>query len=202
MMNPPDDPIAAGGGGPPRSRAGRFGWLVAGAAAVAGVAAVALLASSGRGPNVGASPTASGPVSIVTCTAAGLAATVGQWEGAAGHRIGMLKVTNTGSSACSLPAAVTPSLIDRNGRDLIVGKAATLQPVTIPIGGSLETLVQAGNYCGPTALEPATIVLAFTGQRLVAQPAAGDTSSGVPPCSGEAGPTDSLTIQPWRTPQG
>ena len=68
--------------------------------------------------------------------------------------------------------------------------------------GSVETLVQTGNYCGPTAQEPAAVVLTFTGQRLVARPAAGDSSSGVPPCMGEAGPTDDITMQPWGTAQG
>ena len=214
MTNLPDDaptvvPVdpasvatTASGGGPRRSGAGRFRWLLAGTAAVAGIAAVAILANTLRGPNVGATPTAPPVVSLAACTADMVTATVGQWEGAAGQRIGTVTVTNSAAKACRLSSTIRPSLIDRNGRDLIVGKAATLQPITIPAGGSVQTLVQTGNYCGPTAQEPAAVALLFTGERVIARPVAGDSSSGVPPCMGEAGPTDDITIQPWGTAQG
>ena len=191
---------AAGSGGPRRAR-GRLAWLLAGAGVVAGVAAVAILANTWQGPNVGAA--ASAPVAaIVACTTEMLEASVGQWEGAAGSRIGSLTVKNASGAACGLPSSITPLLIDRNGHDLIVGKPASMEPVTIPAGGSLHTLIRAGNYCGPTAQEPAAVVLTFTGQRLLVKPAAGDTSSGVPPCMGENGPTDDLTMQPWGVAQG
>jgi hypothetical protein len=193
---------AAGSGGPRRSATGRLAWLFAGAAVIGGVAAVAILAGVWRGPDVGATASAPPVVSVAACTTEMLEASVGSWEGAAGHRIGTLAVRNVSGAACGLPSRIQPSLIDRNGHDLIVGKPASVAPVTIPAGGALRTLVQAGNYCGPTAQEPAAVVLAFGGQRVIARPAAGDASSGVPPCMGEAGPTDDITMQPWGAAQG
>ena len=210
MTNLPDDPIevsvdhatvapTAGGGPPPAG--GRLPWLFAGAAALAGVAAVAILANTWRGPNVGASPTAPG-TAIAACTTEMLDASVGQWEGAAGHRIGTLTLANKSASACALPAGLQLSLVDRNGHDLIAGKASSLQAIEIAAQTGVQTMVQTGNYCGPTAQEPAAIVLTFANLRLIVRPATGDTSSGVPPCMGENGPTDDITIQPWGLPQG
>jgi hypothetical protein len=187
---------------PDSRRRGRVAWLFAGAAAVAGLAAVAVLSNAWRPTNLGATPSA--PVAVVdVCRPAQLEATVASWEGAAGHRIGTLTLANKSGSACVLPGGVRPSLIDRNGHDLIVGKGSTLQTLEIAALTSVQTLVQTGNYCGPTAQEPAAVALDFgTVFRLVATPALGDDSSGVPPCMGENGPTDDITIQPWITPQG
>src|SRR5262245_44125635 len=150
---------AAGAGGPRRSGV-RFGWLLAGAGFAAGLAAVAILMNIGRGPNVGASP--SMPVAAVgACDVPALGATVGSWEGAAGHRIGTVTVTNTGASACDLFGTVKPSLIDRNGHPLIVGKPAGSGVIELGAGESVQALVQTGNYCGPTAEEPAAVLLDF-----------------------------------------
>ena len=191
---------AAGNGGPRRAGAGRFGWLFAGATVVAGIAVVALLVNNRPVANVGASPTLPPVTATGVCAPGQLAASVGAWEGAAGHRIGTLIVTNTATAACGLPGSIRPSLIDRNGHELIVGKMATIKPVEIPAGGSIQTLVQTGNYCGPAAQEPAAVALDLAAAgRVVAKPAAGDASSGVPPCMGEAGPTDDITMQPWGT---
>jgi hypothetical protein len=195
---------AVGAGAPRRSAAGRFGWLFAGAAVLAGIGAVAILVNTWRGPDVGASPSASVPVAagVTPCSVDALRASVGSWEGAAGHRIGTVTVTNAGTVACKLSGNVLPSLVDRNGGNLIVGKIATGPVVELAPGAGAQALVQTGNYCGPTAQEPATVALQLGGQgRLLAQPAAGDDSSGVPPCMGEAGPTDDITIQPWSSPQ-
>ena len=191
-------------GGRRRSGSGRFGWLVAGAAALAGIAAVAFLVTSWKGPTIGAASPSVPPVAAIEgCSANVLQASIGSWEGAAGHRIGTLTLTNTGGVACILSGAPWPSLIDRNGHELIVGKIATMQSVQVAAGGTVQTLVQTGNYCGPTAQEPAAVALDFGALgRVVAKPAAGDDSSGVPPCMGDAGPTDDITLQPWGSPQG
>lgn len=194
---------AAGAGGPRRSGAGRFAWLFAGAAAVAGLAAIALLMNNGRVPDVGSSPTV--PVAGVgACAIDALKATVGGWEGAAGHRIGTVSVTNTSGASCRLAGSLQPSLIDRNGSELIVGKQVNGKPIEIAPGFTVIAMVQTGNYCGPTAQEPAAVALQLAGQgRLVAKPIGGDESSGVPPCMGSSGPTDDITIQAWtETRQG
>lgn len=194
---------ATTGGGPRRSGAGRFGWLLAGATALAGVAAVAILLTTTKRPDVGgATPTA--PVAAIEgCTAGVLRATVANWDGAAGHRIGTLTITNVGSVPCILSGAPVPSLIDRNGHALIVGRIANMQAARLAAGASIRTLVQTGNYCGPTAEEPAAVALDFGALgRVLAAPIAGDGSSGVPPCLGEAGPKDDITLQPWGTAQG
>ncbi|HJP90205.1 MAG TPA: DUF4232 domain-containing protein [Candidatus Limnocylindrales bacterium] len=186
-------------GGPRRSGAGRWGWLVAGAALAAGIAAVAILFNPSQRPDVGGVATPTAPAAAIDgCTAGSLQATVGSWEGAAGHRIGTLTVTNSGGVACVLSGAPVPSLIDRNGHELIVGRIADMQAVQLAAGASIQTLVQTGNYCGPTAQEPAAVALDFGALgRVVATPLAGDDSSGVPPCLGEAGPKDDITLQPW-----
>jgi hypothetical protein len=196
---------ASGDGGSRRSRAGsgRFGWLLAGAAAVAGIAAITLLLRTPSPTDVGAATPTVPSAAMEGCTASVLQATVGSWEGAAGHRIGTLTLTNTGGVACVLSGAPIPSLIDRNGHDLIVGKIADGQAVQVAAGGTIQTLVQTGNYCGPTAQEPAAVALDFGALgRVVATPIAGDDSSGVPPCLGEAGPKDDITLQPWGGAQG
>ena len=193
---------AAGSGGPHRSGGRRLGWLLAGVAAVAGIAAVAVLVNTWTGPQVGASPSAS-VATVEACTAGMLQATVGRWEGAAGHRIGTITLTNAGAAPCVLSGAPWPSLVDRNGKALITGKIASLQPVRLDAGASIHTLVQTGNYCGPTAQEPAAVALDFgVLGRVIAKPVAGDDSSGVPPCMGDAGPSDDITLQPWGAAQG
>lgn len=198
--------VAAGRSGPRRSGAGRFGWLVAGASAVAGIATIAVLLNSPKSPiaNAPTPTTATAPVGAIEgCTAGVLHATVGSWEGAAGHRIGTITITNAGGVACILSGSPWPSLIDRNGTSLIVGKIASMQSVRLAAGASIQTLVQTGNYCGPTAKEPAAVALDFGALgRVVAKPVAGDASSGVPPCMGSAGPTDDITLKPWGTAQG
>jgi hypothetical protein len=194
---------AAGSGGPRRSGAGRFGWVFAGAAAVAGIAAIAILVNTLQPTtNVGASPSVP-VVAEGACAASNLTATVGGWEGAAGHRIGTITVTNPGAVACILSGSLQPALIDRNGHELIVGEVASGPAARLEPGASVQTMVQTGNYCGPTAQEPAAVRLDLgPGGKLIAKPADGDASSGVPPCMGEAGPTDDMTIQPWGTAQG
>ncbi|HET7182443.1 MAG TPA: DUF4232 domain-containing protein, partial [Candidatus Limnocylindrales bacterium] len=94
----------ASGGGSRGSRAGggRFAWLALGAAAVAGVAAVVFLLRTPSNPNVGAATATVPGAAMEGCTASVLEATVGSWEGAAGHRIGTLTLTNTGGAACVL----------------------------------------------------------------------------------------------------
>jgi hypothetical protein len=115
-----------------------------------------------------------------------------------------MSVTNTGGAPCLLSGALRPSLIDRNGTDLIVGKPVDGQSIEIRPGFTVVAMVQTGNYCGPTAQEPVAVALQLApGGRLVARPISGDESSGLPPCMGEAGPTDDITIQPWiATMQG
>lgn len=185
-------------GGPRRAGASRVSWLFAGAALAAGVAAVALLYKPAPPTNVGGA-TPSAPVGAIDgCTAGALQATVGSWEGAAGHRIGTLTVTNQAGVACILSGSPVPSLIDRNGKALLIGKIQDAPGYQLAAGASVQALVQTGNYCGPTAQEPAAVALDFGALgRIVAKPVQGDDSSGVPPCMGDSSPNDDITMQPW-----
>jgi hypothetical protein len=192
--------VGPGSGRPSNARP--FGWLLAGAAAVAGVAAVVILAATLRGPNVGASPTAvpqpSAATGVVRCDASSdLRGQIVRWEGAAGSRIAEVTLTNAAARTCSIDAYQL-ALVDGAGRgqDLIVG--TEISPgFTLEPGRQVTTLIQVSNYClAYDPEEPVSIRMDGTSEDIVFEPAQ-DGSSGVPPCSG-AGAPSTITQQPWR----
>jgi hypothetical protein len=154
-------------------------------------------------PSPTASPTPSAtpqPTAVPTtgpCDPANLAAKIIDWTGAAGSRGADVTLTNTGSSPCIVRALARPQLVDGHGTILIDGAApAASSALTIAPGGTLKTLVVAGNYCGPAPKAPVTVAFALTGGgRVVATPFS-PTDGTVPPCNGVTVP-GSITMDPW-----
>lgn len=198
-----------------------FARVLAGVAVTVALAAVALFvvlrpAPGGVGGQGSPSPaavvpptaiasdvaTASGPAPAATavapCDAAILKARITLWEGAAGHRIAHVELTNTGSSPCTVQAVLVPQLVDGSGAVLINGTApAAPDPVlTVASGGILKTLVQDGNYCGPAPVAPVSVAFELAGgSRILATPFS-PTDATVPPCNG-AGAASDIEMQPW-----
>ena len=142
--------------------------------------------------------TASPSPAAASCTAAQLVAKVQQWEGAAGHRIATVELTNSGA-ACALASLDQPQLVD--GVDTILIDGATpAAPGTVMFaaGGKLHTLVQDGNYCGPAPIVPVTVAFVLPGGvgRIVAAPVTPEDTGGVPPCNGPSQPGD-IEMHPW-----
>ena len=170
------------------------------------IGAGALNNSNGNLPptSVKATPTPV-PGALADCDPADLTAGILGWDGAAGHRIATLRLASTASAPCNVPNSIQLSLIDARGTTLITGKVTTYPSTSIGPSGVIHTLVQVGNYCGPAADDPATIVFDFGpgGGRVTATPASSGVVglpsglSGIPPCNGTAGPTDDITMQPW-----
>jgi hypothetical protein len=120
------------------------------------------------------------------------------WEGAAGHRIAHVELTNAGPAGCTMTALARPQLVDGTGSILIDGSnPPTSSSLTLPPGGVLKTLVQDGNYCGPAPVAPVSIAFVLSdGDRIVAS-AFSPTDETLPPCLGGPGSTGTIEMQPW-----
>jgi hypothetical protein len=147
-----------------------------------------------------AMPTPTAVPTIGPCVPADLAARITLWEGATGHRIAHVELTNRGSASCELTALDRPQLVDGQGSVLIDGAPpAASDTLTISPGGVLTTLVQDDNYCGPDAVAPVTVAFVLpdgTG-RFVATPLSPTDLSGVPPCLGAPGSAGTIEMHPW-----
>jgi hypothetical protein len=137
------------------------------------------------------------PTPIGRCDPANLAARITVWEGAAGHRIANLELTNAGSEPCTVRSTEKPQLVDGKGSVLIDGVApASSRALTMAPGGILKTLVQDSNYCGPAPVAPVSVAFVLAdGGRFVATPFS-PTDATVPPCNG-AGSAAVIEMQPW-----
>jgi hypothetical protein len=195
----------------PASGVARLGWIAVGALLV--VAAVAGIGLAGRpGPLTGvASATPTPPPSqptapavtdtpaIGACYATELSAVITSWDGAAGSRVATVELTN-GGSPCTFPTRTQPQLLDAGGAGLIIGAPVTTSPtLSIPSNGHLRTMVEVGNYCGPTPVAPVTVAFVLSdGTQILATPDAhaGDVD-GVPPCMGSTQPA-TIQMQAWQ----
>jgi hypothetical protein len=149
-------------------------------------------------PSPVASPSVSAVATIGQCDAAQLAARITLWEGAAGHRIAHVEMSNVGPVACTVEAMSRPQLVDGNGAVLIDG--ATPPPsavLSIHPGDVLKTLVQDANYCGPAPVAPVSVAFVISGDgRVVASPVSA-TDTTLPPCNGAPGSAGDIEMQPW-----
>jgi hypothetical protein len=118
------------------------------------------------------------------------------WEGAAGHRIAHVEVTNDRSVPCILETTARPQLVDGNGTVLIdSANPPASKTVLVNPGDVLTTLVQAGNYCGPAPARWVSVAfLLSSGGLIVASPAT-PTDMTVPPCLGSSQPA-TIEMQP------
>ena len=132
------------------------------------------------------------------CALADLAARITLWEGAAGHRIAHVELTNAGATSCTLRAMDKPQLVDGKGSVLIDGSSpATSKLLTVAPGDVLQTLVDADNYCGPDPVAPVSIAFVQGGGgRFVATPFS-PTDATVPPCNGAAGSAGNIAMHDW-----
>jgi hypothetical protein len=196
---------------PPRPivvRSGLSNSTLAGAGLAVAALVVAVLWLGGRAPNGsgGIPPTSPDPTAAATpspvptmgpCDPASLPARITLWEGAAGHRIAHVELTNPGPSPCTLPAMARPQLVDGEGTVLIDGSNPTTSDVlTIAPAETITTLVQDGNYCGPEPVAPVSVAFVLAdGRKIVAAPFS-PTDATVPPCLG-AGEPATIEMQPW-----
>lgn len=197
---------------PPRGIALRSGLstsTLAGAGLTVAALVVAVLWLGGRAPNGsgGIPPTSPDPSAAVTpspvptmgpCDPASLPARITLWEGAAGHRIATVELTNSGPSPCTVPAMARPQLVDGEGTVLIDGSNPTGSDVlTMGPGDVLATLIQDGNYCGPAPVAPVSVAFVLSdGRRIVAAPFSANDAT-VPPCLGAPGSAGTIEMQPW-----
>lgn len=170
--------------------------------------------SSAPGNEPSAAPSASpshSPVPtakpIAACLATQLAAKVTGWQGAMGHQIASVTLTNTSTHTCTVQGTPEVELLDAHGNILIdsqTGGASGLPHVTkgapafhLAHGGSVKTLVQDDNYCRSAPALPTTIafVLPVNAGRLVAARGPGGS---VPPCSSSPGSLGSISMNGWR----
>lgn len=132
------------------------------------------------------------------CRPADLIARISPWEGAAGHRITQVEITNAGSSPCNVQTMAKPQLVDGHGSVLIDGVAPG-QSGTLLLGpgGTLKTLVQDGNYCGSAPAAPVSVAFVLSdGGSVVAIPSS-TTDVTVPPCLGLPGSAGDIEMHPW-----
>jgi hypothetical protein len=153
------------------------------------------MASPTRSPTGTASPT--GSPSIAACEGTSLSARISSWEGAAGSRIANVELTNAGSAPCTTTTVARTRLIDGSATELIQGaQPSSGAIITIPAGGSVTTLVQVSNYCGPAPVAPVAIVFDINGVATVLAKPASTTDATVPPCNGPGQPA-TIQMRPW-----
>jgi len=143
---------------------------------------------------------------IAACLATQLAAKVTGWQGATGHQIATVTLTNTSTSTCTVQGTPEVELLDAHRNILI--DSQTGGPNGLPHiakgapafhlahGGFVKTLVQDDNYCGATPALPTTIALVLPANagRLIATAAPGGT---VPPCTSTPGSLGSISMNGW-----
>lgn len=140
------------------------------------------------------------------CLASGLAAKVTGWEGAAGHQIASVTLTNDGPDRCAVQGTPEVELVDANGSILIDSQtdgpeglphvAPGAQALLLRHGASVTTLVDADSYCGAAPDLPTTVAFVFPDDagRLVAAPGPGGD---VPPCLRSLGSPGSIAMNGW-----
>jgi hypothetical protein len=117
------------------------------------------------------------------------------WEGAAGHRIAHITLTNRGDGECVIGEFERVQYVDGTNRVLIEGPASA-GLLTIPAHSSVSTLVQIGNFCGPTPLQPVGFIFVKAEGILIVGSDASQADMSVPPCiSSSASAT--IEMQPW-----
>lgn len=149
-------------------------------------------ASASPAPTVTPSPV------LVGCAATDLRAQIVSWEGAAGHRIANITLTNASASACTVAVMARPQLIDGRGTVLIDGLPPTGSATLLVVpGGILKTQVQDGNYCGAAPAAPVRIrFIEAGGTRYDAAPPS-PTDVTVPPCLSTPGSAGDIQMKAW-----
>ena len=142
-------------------------------------------------------PTATPTPIIGPCAAGDLTGRITSWEGAAGNRIAIVTITNSGSNVCTMPDTTIPQLVDGSGKVLAQGAGSpgghvlTLQP-----GDKLSSEVDVANVCTTTVVPPVTVAYDLGGGRRIVSKPLKSTDSTVPPCNGPGQPA-SIQMKVW-----
>jgi hypothetical protein len=182
------------------SNQGSVGGQASPSPAAVVVPPVAVESPSGS-PERSPAPTPTATAASHTAPPCGLADVVARitlWKGdAAGHRIADVELSNPTSGPCAMLAMTQPQLVDGDDSILIYGAdPAASESLLIGPGGTLKTLVQVGNYCGPAPVAPVSVAFVLADRdRLVAKPLSA-TDVTVPPCL-STGSGGTLDMQPW-----
>jgi hypothetical protein len=137
------------------------------------------------------------------CLPEDLSLQVTMWEGAAGHRIATVVMTNSGSAPCNTLALDRPQLVQgAEGANVLINGAPPEPSATLTLaaGGTLQTLVQDSNYCGPdVSTGPVTVafILSSGTGRVVAAPVSATDLDGIPPCNATPGSAGTIEMHPW-----
>ena len=138
-----------------------------------------------------------------TCLATQLSARITSWEGAAGSRIGNVRLHNTSFVTCYVRDFPRVRLTSASGIVLIGGPAASATAATHTIKPLryVKTEVSTSNYCGGAYTAPTTLTFNLTGVlgRVIAIPLSSTDTSGVPPCNGAPGSAGSISMHAWHT---
>jgi hypothetical protein len=186
------------------SSAARLGVVLAGALVAAAV--LGAISFGGPGPtattavNDPLATTTSVPGTIEACAPSAIGAEITVWEGAAGHRIATVQVTNVGAEPCTVPQYFRPALVDEAGHALIVSNAMPEPaPITMAAGSRATTLVDIANYCGAAPTTPLLLRLYLPSDEAVeAHPAASvRLPIDPPPCNGQNAPS-TIEMQPLQ----
>jgi Protein of unknown function (DUF4232) len=153
--------------------------------------------ASPSAPGVASTPPSAVPTTG-TCVATKLAARITSWEGAAGHRIANVELTNIGTDPCTTRAMARPQLVDGRGAVLIDGTNPPASALlTLAPGAVLKTLVQDGNYCGAAPMAPVSVAFVLAdGGRIIATPVSPSDVT-LPPCNGAPGSAGDIEMHPW-----
>jgi hypothetical protein len=148
-------------------------------------------------PSATPAPTATPEPTTGPCAVADLSARITSWEGAAGNRIAMVTMTNTGSVACTMSETSIPQLVD--GQDTVLAQAtgkAGGRELRLQPGDVLNSEVDVANVCTSPVVAPVTIAYDIGGgQRVVSRPQK-QTDTTVPPCNGPGQPA-SIAMKAW-----
>lgn len=144
---------------------------------------------------------------VTSCRADQLSGAVLSWEGAAGHQIASVALTNGASSPCVLQGTPQLQLVDAVGLIVIDsmeqgdGGLPHVDPGSptflLASGDVITTMVSVSNYCGNAApILPTTValVLPSDGGRIVLDPGAGGD---VPACMASPGAPGSIEMNGW-----
>jgi Protein of unknown function (DUF4232) len=191
LVTRPTTPAVVGGSGSPSPAA-----IIATPAPspTASLAAVVPTATPAPTPTPTPKPTAT---PIAPCATNHLVIRITLWDGAAGSRTAHLDLKNVSTAPCTVQSIAKPQLVDGHGTALINGTAPTsYSQLTVAPGGTLTTLAQDSNYCGPAPTAPVSVALVLAdGRRIIATPFS-PTDTTVPPCNGPGQPA-AISMHPW-----
>jgi hypothetical protein len=131
------------------------------------------------------------------CTRGDLTARITSWEGAAGNRIAMVTITNSGGNACTMPETTIPQLVDGAGTVLAQGTgSAGGRELTLQPGDIRTSEVDVANVCTTPVVAPVSIAYDLGGGRRVVSRPLKETDATVPPCNGPGQPA-SIAMKAW-----